>query len=206
MRTIIKIIIGILVFMIVYSCRKDEPKHYYISDAFKRWTVFKKGSYWIFQNDSTLAFDSVFVKENPTSIDVPSPFSKDNFTLEQIDMSYSSKFFYSSMITLEYSGQQATFYISTYNFGSYMLIASSFDNFIPYYGNTQEGSVYQVLSSDSVFYLGLQKFYNVVSAQHTINKKSLTCWFARDIGLIKVTGENTNPDYSWSLLRYHIEN
>ena len=204
MKRLLNILVGILVFMAIYSCKKTEPEHFYISDAFKRWTVFQTGSYWIFQNDSTLAKDSVFVKANPTSIDVPSPFAKDNFTHEQINMSYSSKFFYSSMINLEYSGQQATFYIYTYNFGSYMLIASSLDNFIPYYENTQEGSVYKVLSSDSVFYLGLQKFYNVVSTQHSFNGKSLTCWFAKDIGLIKVVGENTNPGYSWRVLRYHI--
>ena len=189
--------------MFSISCKKELP-HYYVSDAFKSWTVFNKGSYWIFQNDSTLIFDSVFVTVNPSFLEFKPNSSNANFTLERIEMSYSSVFFHSSMITIDEGGQYEAFFIQINNDLFHILLASSADNFIQYHENTIDGSIYQLLSSDSVFYLGPEKFYKVVSTQYTINKKKWTCWFARDIGLIKVTGENTSPDFSWSLLRYHI--
>jgi hypothetical protein len=202
MARFVKIIISVLILVFSFSCKK-ELTHYYVSDAFKRWTVFNKGSYWIFVNDSTSAIDSVFVKAEPRYLDIPPYSSKDNFTLEWIELSYSSAFFSPTEIVLKEGGGE-TFYMHIYNTSMYTLIASSADKFIPYYENINEGSTYQLLSQDSVFYLGAEKFYNVVSTQRMFNGEKWTFWFAKDIGLIKVSGENTNSDFTWSLLRYHI--
>lgn len=195
----------ILVYLLIYSCKKTEPEHFYVSNAFKQWTVFDIGSYWIFKNDSTLKLDSVHVKKKPEFLNVPAYSSKDNYTLEWIKMSYSSVFFSSSKIILQEGGRE-TFYIHINDNSMYTLIANSQDNFISFYENKKEGSTYQLLSQDSVFYLGLKKFLNVVRTQHTFDGKKWTFWFAKDIGLIKVTGENTYPDFSWSLVRYQIVN
>jgi hypothetical protein len=204
MARIGNIIVCILLLVLNNSCKK-ELTHYYVSDAFKRWTVFNKGSYWVFINDSTSAIDSVFVKVEPIYLDIPPYSSKDNFTLERIELLYSSVIFSPTEIVLNEGGRE-TFYMRINNTSMYTLIASSADNFIPYYENINEGSTYQLLSQDSVLYLGAEKFYTVVSTQRTFNGKKWTFWFAKDIGLIKVSGENTNPDFTWSLLRYHIVN
>ncbi len=194
---------GILVILLSFSCKKEELKHYYVSDAFKRWTVFNMGSYWIFQNDSIFLLDSVFVKENPRFLEIPPYSSKDNFTLEYIDMSYTSNFFSTTRIRLQQGGGE-TFFIRVGDNEIYALIAGSSDNFLPYYENVKEGISYQIMSRDSVFYLGQQKFFHVVSTMFTKNDRRWTCWFAKDVGLIKITGVNTNPDFSWSLIRYRM--
>jgi len=43
MARFVKIIISVLILVFSTSCKK-ELTQYYVSDAFKRWTVFKKGS------------------------------------------------------------------------------------------------------------------------------------------------------------------
>ena len=50
-----------LFFFIVFlsSCKK-EP-YYGISDGMKEYFVFQKGSYWIYQDDSTGVHDSTYV-------------------------------------------------------------------------------------------------------------------------------------------------
>lgn len=201
--SIFKIILIILVFLFINSCNKEETEHIRVSGEFKRWTVFPNGSYWIFQNDSTLDIDSVFVQGNPKFIDVPPYSSKDNFTLETIEMSYSSLFFSSSSQNVGQGGKE-TYYIHVYGNSIIPLIASSGDNFISYIPSGNEDNTLMILSLFFTFYIGQEKFYPVVSTQCSVSGKKWTCWFAKDIGLIKVTGENTNPDFSWSLLRYHI--
>lgn len=199
-----KIFAGILVFLSVYSCKKEEPEHFRLSAEFKRWTVFNVGSYWIFQNDSTFQTDSVFVKEPPRVLDAPAYSSKDNFTMEWIEMSYSSAFLKSTTQNVREGGME-TYSISINNNVPVALIASGSDNFIPYYNYENTGAyTYQLLFQDSVFYLGPKKYNNVVCTQFTKSGEKLTCWFAKDIGLIKVSGENTVPAYSWSLLRYQL--
>ncbi len=194
---------GTLVILLSFSCKKEELKHYYVSDAFKRWTVFNKGSYWIYKNDSTSVTDSTFVKENPKFLEIPPYSSQDNFTLEYIDMSYTSLFFATTRVRLNQGGGE-TFFMQVGNNEISALIASTSDNFIPYFENINENITYQLLSSDSVFYLGPQKFINVVSTMYTKNDKKWTCWFAKDVGLIKITATNTNPGFSWSLIKYRI--
>jgi hypothetical protein len=193
----------ILVFLFINSCNKEETEHIRVSNEFKRWTVFPNGSYWIFQNDSTLAIDSVFVQGNPRFLDVPAYGSKDNFTLETIEMSYSSVFLSSTSQNVGQGGRE-TYYIRMYNNSIMPLIASSGDNFISYIPSGNEGNTLMILSLFSTYYIGQEQYHPVVSTQYSGSGKKWTCWFARDIGLIKVTGENTNPDFSWSLLRYHI--
>ena len=197
MERVVKVILGLLIFISVYSCKKEKLEHYYVSDAFKRWTVFNKNSYWMFLNDSTQVTDSVYIKENPKFLEVKPNNSNMNFTEEWIEMSYSSVFFSSSEQNVRQGGTEL-YSITIHGNTFYALIASSSDNFGPDYDS------FKLLSRDSVYYLGPAKFYNVVKSQDIAYGKTWTCWFARDIGLIKITGKNTNPDFSWSLLRYHI--
>lgn len=47
--------------LLLESCSKPETKYYYLTDFEKSVACFQKGSYWIYQNDSTLVTDSVYV-------------------------------------------------------------------------------------------------------------------------------------------------
>lgn len=204
MAKILQILCFTLFIILTYSCKKEEPEHIRISDEFKRWTVFNKGSYWIFQNDSTFELDSLYLKENPSSLDAPAYNSKDNFTLEWIEMSYSSKFLSATTQNVNQGGME-NYNLRVYNNSAILLIANSSDNFLTYSKDEQnEGYVYQLLFHDTVYYIGPEKFNNVVCTQFVASGKKVTGWFSKDIGLIKMTGENTNPDFSWSCLRFHI--
>ncbi len=197
MKRGINVILTFLIVVSAFSCKKDKTEQFYLSDAFKRWTVFEKGSYWVFLNDSTKATDSVYLNEDPKFLEVKPNNSNMNFTEEWIEMSYSSTFFSSSEQHVTDWGEE--FYrVRIHGNDFQALIANSSDIFEPEYGS------FKLLSQDSVYYLGPAKFDNVVKTQDIAHGKTWNCWFARDIGLIKITGKNTNPDFSWSLLRYHI--
>lgn len=55
-------ILVMLVFLLISisSCKKELP-HYPISDDMKQFFAYQKGSYWIYQNDSTMMLDSTYV-------------------------------------------------------------------------------------------------------------------------------------------------
>jgi len=73
------------------SCSK--AKHDYISNEFLSWCYFNKGSYWIYQNDSTLVMDSVFLISNPLIGDIPRDQDKGSTTYQHIAITFSSKFY-----------------------------------------------------------------------------------------------------------------
>jgi len=92
------LIISFLVF-IATSCIEEEKYHHrYVSEETKEWSLFQPGSYWIYQNDSTGATDSVFIKEGPTSHFDGGPTDAMDY-LEVINTSFSSSFI--SQIELE---------------------------------------------------------------------------------------------------------
>lgn len=72
----------------ISSCKKELP-HYPISDDMKQFFAYQKGSYWIYQNDSTMMLDSTYVNLYAIS-------SHDNLysgkTRELITMCFSSYF------------------------------------------------------------------------------------------------------------------
>jgi len=194
-----------LIFVVMVSgCKKkNSGQHVYISEAFKSWTYFNKGSYWVYKNDSTLAIDSVFLSGNPQILEVPIN-DYDGSTIEVIGMPYSSSLINFCHMDINLSGNES-YQITLNNDGSFNpwgLLAYNSDNFILV--STPNG--YRTLSVDSVYYIGQTKFYNVVHTQCTDNSstKIYNFWFAKDIGLIKLVGANTNPSFSWSVLRYHV--
>ena len=48
-------------FIFLPGCKKHPDHHYYLTDDAKKYTAFQKGNYWIYQNDSTLITDSMYV-------------------------------------------------------------------------------------------------------------------------------------------------
>ena len=46
----------------LFSCKKEDPvRSYNIEDETRQWTAFKKGSYWIYQEQATGRVDSTYV-------------------------------------------------------------------------------------------------------------------------------------------------
>lgn len=51
----------LLIISAVFLSCEEEPDYYPIPQVLKDWAYFEKGSYWIYQNDSTLLTDSIFI-------------------------------------------------------------------------------------------------------------------------------------------------
>ncbi len=51
----------ILISSFLYISCEEEPNYYSIPQILKDWGYFKEGSYWIYQNDSTLITDSIYI-------------------------------------------------------------------------------------------------------------------------------------------------
>src|SRR5450830_522384 len=90
-----KIGFSILLFslFLLYSCKSD--RHYSISEDMKPWFAYQKGSYWIYQDDSTKSIDT-------TTVEIFSHVLKEEaysgYTREVIGMFYRSIFINSSII------------------------------------------------------------------------------------------------------------
>jgi hypothetical protein len=187
-----------LIPVIFFSCKKtEEPRHYRVTEEFKHWGVFNKGSYWIFRNDSTLILDSIFITHGPEALDVPDNSSTSNYTYEYITTNLFSSFLISYIETASSTETQAL-----YNGPTIMILSTLEDEFISSY-STGTGK-YFLVSKDSVVYINSQKFNTVIHTQRIFGDKKYNYWIARDIGVIKYSGENTNPAFLWSLVRYHI--
>jgi hypothetical protein len=61
MKGIITSIFLISFIICISSCKKLPRQYYYLTPNAKDYVAFQKGSYWIFQNDSTLIQDSIYV-------------------------------------------------------------------------------------------------------------------------------------------------
>jgi len=63
------LILPILISIVLLGCRKQEyepPAEHQLRQGVKDWGYFEKGSYWVFQNDSTLRLDTLRVTEVDT--------------------------------------------------------------------------------------------------------------------------------------------
>lgn len=58
----------ILFMILISSCENEERALFPLSSHIKEWASFGEGSYWVYQNDSTLQIDSVYVGFNGTEI------------------------------------------------------------------------------------------------------------------------------------------
>jgi hypothetical protein len=67
-RLVILIVLTIsIISLLIYSCKKKDPV-FYISQLSKDYCYYKSGSYWIYKNDSTGLFDSIFTNTDPSQV------------------------------------------------------------------------------------------------------------------------------------------
>jgi hypothetical protein len=192
--------------VVISGCTNKNPEHFYVSGEFQAWTVFHRGSYWIYENDSTLVKDSVFLRYDPIIVDVPSDPSTYPSTAESIRLLFASAIYTYSETKVDFSGIESFQMVFKNDslFYPYGLVAASSDNF----ELSSPGNNYRTLSVDSVYTIGQLRFTNVVETECTggLSPVKYTFWFAKGIGLIKVTYENgfTKGSWSWSIVRFHV--
>ncbi|HTX87675.1 MAG TPA: hypothetical protein VMC08_01710, partial [Bacteroidales bacterium] len=64
---------------------------------------------------------------------------------------------------------------------------------------------YETIDYDSIYYVGINKFSNVVHTRYTYNGtgKKIDLHFSKNVGIIKIVFQNIDSTNSWSLIRYH---
>ncbi len=51
-----------ILYILIFICScEEEIDYFYIRPELKDWGYYEEGSYWIYQNDSTLAIDSIYI-------------------------------------------------------------------------------------------------------------------------------------------------
>jgi hypothetical protein len=192
-----------LVFCLALNSCKKEETHYYISEEFKAWGLFQKGSYWIYKNDSTFILDSVYLTGDPSVFDIPTNDSKSAPTHQEIELTLKSIFYSSCSLGVDIDGNESLG-MSIFKQNTIGLIAHPPQYFTSSFLETNW--TYNTLSYDTSFYIGTVKYTNVVHTKFVFTNlsKMYSFSFSKHIGLIKVIYENQDSTVSWSLVKHHI--
>jgi len=109
------LILPILISIVLLGCRKpdpDPPEQHYIRQEVRDWGYFEEGSYWVFQNDSTLTLDTLRV----TNIDtIKTGYKKDSKLTGLYSRSiFESDIYYGFLINIEGSLSDADIFLNFY--------------------------------------------------------------------------------------------
>ncbi len=214
-------ILVMLVFLLISisSCKK-ELAHYPISDDMKQFFAYQKGSYWIYQNDSTMMLDSTYVWLYHST-------DHDNFysgkTREIITMYFKSQFLNELEIGYYCPGQNclkiAGIYIDSSGYPVYRTAGpiayfAGWEPNIPILSQDCLGNSvfkYWIISNDTInnvvyFNIICSKIISIDSTDSNPHFYFREIHFAKNIGIIKYI-ENTryfNLKRSYSLKRYSV--
>lgn len=189
------IIAGLTIIISSIGCKNNCESHYNVSQESKDYGYFLKGSYWVYQNDSTFEVDSFNIIGAATGVEIHS----------LVEEGCNPHYYYlgvaKSVATSNISGDILEYFCGTkggvvFNknsefLGIYFISASQTPN---------TDSLLEIIESLD---LNGKNFSNVYeSTYHT----GANIYFAKNIGVIKTEILNDTSGYveSWSLLRYNI--
>lgn len=206
----------IVIVFILPTCKK--PEYIYLSETFKRYTVFPSGSYWVFENKNTGYIDTLFLTNNYIGLEKMNPGS--NKEIEGGSIKYSSSSFGNYLGIISISGSDQDDAISKIVLISTVLHTSNIPDSIFSYeglfffcckelGYSIGGAYYKDFSNNVV--IGDNKFYNVMSIEtnhDTLSpffdeKMIKTASYAKGVGIISI--EQCNGDV-WEITDYHLNN
>jgi hypothetical protein len=187
---------------LISACTK-EGHHYTVSQEFKDYFLFQKGSYWIYKNDSTNGIDSTYLLGVPLHNIFPTGENKSDPTIEQYILEFNSDIMLNYHIETYTSDQTyIMMYIkdSTYAFGMISQLIADSNYYLQFFA---EG-YFKVLPTLPSIELNSIIFNNVLQTKFYNDKDSFNFYFAKNVGLIKIKGKWENKNHSWSLLRYNV--
>ncbi len=208
-RKIINIITIIFILNTSLFCKK-EAKHYSIPEDFKQCCLFKKGSYWTYIEDSLKILDSTFIINSPSYAIVKTGEGKYDPTIEQYNISFISKILLYQTIRGSLKGHDDLFIALNDSAFSIGLVYNLPNNIkYEYYGAPTNGYITKIKLYDSVeingksYYDILQTVYKGENYIYPYIFDSINFYYAKNLGLIKITGEWNSHKHSWSIVRIH---
>ena len=185
----------------ILSCKKSSTPHYTIPEEFKAWSVFQKGSYWIYFNSVTQSFDSTYVTDNSFQTLSTHPQKPDEpYQYDEITILFSSIVYHKFEITGSYSGASLIVYVDT---NDYAILSSWFLE-DPTRWSSWGKAVFPNFVLNGKSYINVYKteatYYNIHSMWVATD-----CYWSRNLGIIQIVNLiNHDTTLNWSLLRYNI--
>lgn len=197
------ILFGVLVFIGLSDCKKNQAGYYDVEGSFKEWVLFQKGSYWIFMNEGNHTTDSTIIRSPPVSWYTP-PADENVDHYEEIYFSFKNSFILTEYIWKEPDYSYAAIGCFYPPNADYRALNSAFIN-----GQSNSGlTVYTTLVERiDTMLLNNNKFFNVLhtrSIDAGQNYLQNDYYFVKNIGLVKFSMKTNAFDSTWSVLRWHI--
>jgi hypothetical protein len=190
--------------VLVSSCSKNkDPEHYKLSDGFKSFVSFKKGSYWVYYNDSTFLNDSVYFLNDPISC---TSWDKKEYgyIYDVISCSFIGSFLHNFYISATKEYNYLGVGTNIFNSGEAIRSDVGVGNKIKW-----NNGIYQYVEHlDSVKFHN-STFFDVIHTKtaweyyDTGDSIIRHYYFSRHVGLIKFRQVLGATDTTWSLVRWH---
>jgi hypothetical protein len=197
-------ILSVSLIFIIAGCKKDSVE-YHLSDLAKSLSGFKGGSYWIYQNDSTIGEDSLFVKSLSIDNDPHEKNGDIDYTTEKFTCNIISTLFpqmagsYQSIARHSYDGPEEN-YFSNGKWMAYWLTTTSQVTC----GPTSTIIYHQNFQLNGLSYSNVTE---IIEEVHLVNDyiPVVNFYIVPDIGVIKwnIQYKDGRTD-KWSLLRSNI--
>jgi hypothetical protein len=179
LKTILQLVI-LFLFAGLFACKNDCPEYHVAPEAIS-YGVFKVGSWWIYQDETTGVQDCVYVDKITTVHNEVRIDKKCDYVNEQISMILKSK------------KSNIQFGCGVYRSRDYSGISISFNNCFLHSATVATFSPNLVLESDLEYFNSAtigNITYNDVIKNTIISDYGMEIWFAKGVGLLKVSGTN----------------
>jgi len=208
----------LLTFIFLIGCKKDKGSDQtvkYLSKDLKDYAYFKKGTWWVYKEDSSQAIDSIVVYNNMDTIlifdgSTGTPEGKYESVECRAHSFYDeyNYYYYANTTWPGLEGKQYVFRDKTKPGDFAGATIAMFDNFVLNYQLptlSQNGFVKLVEISDSLILINhtfydVKKFY--CSVNSTENDGETNFYFVRNLGIIRK--ELLSKNETWNLVKYHI--
>lgn len=200
MKKITRVFFFLLILVCFAGCKKSY-NHYSISDDFRTWMDYKRGSYWIYKSENSGKNDStsVWQRTNGTS----DAEKGSGYYFDYIDIRLKSQFAHAVYIR----GNEN--YESTAVTTNEVIMPEALrSNLTINQKVIWNGGTYQELLRLDTLILNSRSFINVrhVRTGTTLAGDSIVreYFYARGIGMVKFRQQYKSTDSTWSLLRWSV--
>jgi len=173
------------------DCKKPEEK-IYVQDAFKEWTLFQYGSYWIYLNEKNSRSDSAYLYSYPLTLFYKLPGDGKLYELIIFQVLNIGEF----KLAAEKDKSIMLILGKVRGYALASLVTSGLSD--------QVSTTCWVVNRYDSLVVNNHMFLDVIHTRDTFSNSITDYYFAKKIGLIKYAIKNELGDTTWSLLRYHV--